>query len=90
MPHNDMPTPKYSIHDFMVDFLGGLVPGSLFLVGACVAILPAIYFLFCLSSDSGIVALTTYFDPQFNLGKCNDTRWDYHPSRRQPTAMATT
>ncbi len=57
-----VPTPKFPIHEFMVDFLGGLVPGSLFLVGACVALLPPIYVVFCLSDKSKVISLTEYFD----------------------------
>ena len=53
--------PKFPIHEFMVDFLGGLVPGSLFLLGACVALLPPIYLVFCLSDKSSVIPLTDYF-----------------------------
>jgi len=59
---NDVPTPKYPIHEFMIDFLGGLVPGSLFIVGASVALLPPLYLIFCLSNKSKAVSLTVYFD----------------------------
>jgi len=62
MRDNESPTPKYSIHDFMVDFLGGLVPGSLFLVGVCLAILPAIYLLFCQLSGTKTVSITKYMN----------------------------
>jgi hypothetical protein len=49
--------PKYPINDFMVDFLGGLVPGSLFLVGACFALLPSFYLFFCISDQSNVRTL---------------------------------
>ena len=59
---NEVPTPKYSIHDFMVDFLGGLVPGSLFIVGVGTAVLPAIYLLFCLLSNSKTDTITNFMN----------------------------
>ena len=62
MSDNESQIPKYSVHDFMIDFLGGLVPGSLFLVGVCVAILPAIYLLFCSLTDTKIVSITIYIN----------------------------
>ena len=34
---------RYFIHEFFVDFLGGLVPGILFVVASTVALLPAIW-----------------------------------------------
>lgn len=44
-------TPKYPFHEFMVDFLGGLVPGSLFLIGALFSLLPPLHLFYCLSNN---------------------------------------
>ncbi len=43
--------PKISMHEYFIDFLGGLVPGILFLVGNSFILFPSVYAFYCSLSN---------------------------------------
>ncbi len=68
---------KYPFHEFVVDLFGGLIPGSLFLFGAALALLPPLYLISVFLLDKKNISFSGPFITFSDIGKhCLNRRAD--------------